>query len=58
MLSKSDIDILENKSKMDTEGVYHSGYDSVMAVSDPETEGILAGWSYSYLWISFCARNE
>ena len=44
MLSKKDIDILESKSKMETGGMYQRGFDSLMAVSDPETEGILAGW--------------
>lgn len=57
MLSKKDIDILESKSKMKTESTYQLGFDSLMAVSDPETDGILAGWEVTPTYGSTSAQG-
>ena len=43
MLSKKDIETLESNRSMETGATYTRGFDSLMAVGDAETDGILAG---------------
>ena len=44
VLTPKDIENLEERSNQESSGFYQRGFESLMAVSDPETDGILAGW--------------